>query len=318
MLPDAMYYLYWRYWKVRAVINDIKKSNIPFYSPSDVKKPQLDLYLPSTQETELVPVIFFIYGGSWSSGSKLMYTLVADTLRKQGYLVVVPDYRKYPEVKIEQIYEDVAQALVWTHKNVKKYGGNPSRISVMGHSAGAHLGVQIILNDILRKMSSQTPMADTIALPPIHNLILLSGVYDIDQHFLWESYRGVEEVSGMGRVMGLTKTRFDSNSPTFILKSISSWNDHKKRQFMDQLPATLIIHGELDHTVPDSSAKNFHQALSEILYDTERNPSYKFLLYPDMNHADPVFALMPFSWNCPKFHKTFLNEIVTFSRRNAD
>ncbi|ORX92949.1 alpha/beta-hydrolase [Basidiobolus meristosporus CBS 931.73] len=314
MLPTVAYYLYWRYWKVRKQIDSIKKSNIPFYPSAETDKPKLDVYLP-TRISTLAPVIFFIYGGSWSSGNKLMYTLLADTLRKEGYMVVVPDYRKYPEVKIAQIYEDVTQALLWTRDNAKHYGGDPSCISIMGHSAGAHLAAQMVLDDIRRKVEMQTSTADTTALPPVQHLILLAGVYDIGEHYLWETYRGVEEISGMSRVMGSTPANFDLNSPTCALKSVLSWDLKKKGEFVRQLPPTLVVHGQHDYTVPVQSANKFHTVLQEIFHDINQHVEYKYLCYPDMNHSDPVFALMPTCWYHSQFYKPLLDEISNYSNK---
>ena len=76
-------------------------------------------------------IIVFIYGGSWGSGSKLLYATLANTLRELGYVVVVPDYRKYPEVMIDEMYQDIRQAIQWTHQHAIEIHGNPEMIFVM-------------------------------------------------------------------------------------------------------------------------------------------------------------------------------------------
>ena len=91
---------------------------------------QLDVYHPAKKQA-LSPIILFIYGGSWSSGSKLIYTTMANTLREAGYVVVVPDYRKYPQVKIDGMYEDVREAIKWTHKHASEINGDPELIFIM-------------------------------------------------------------------------------------------------------------------------------------------------------------------------------------------
>jgi carboxylesterase type B len=96
-------------------------------------------------------MIIFIYGGSWSSGSKFMYTTLANTLRELGYIVIVPDYRKYPQVKIDGIYKDIRESIKWTHKHASDINGDPELIFMMGHSAGAHLVSQVVLSDIIEQ-----------------------------------------------------------------------------------------------------------------------------------------------------------------------
>jgi acetyl esterase/lipase len=91
---------------------------------------KLDVYLPDKKDTP-APIIVFIYGGSWSSGSKLLYTTCANTLRQFGYVVVVPDYRKYPEVKIDSIYHDIREAIKWTFAHSDEIGGDSEAIYIL-------------------------------------------------------------------------------------------------------------------------------------------------------------------------------------------
>lgn len=89
----------------------------------------LDLYLPATSTS--TPIIVFIYGGSWSSGSKTMYITMANTLRELGYAVVVPDYRKYPEVKADMMYHDVRKAIRWAYTHAHEFNGDTEQIHIM-------------------------------------------------------------------------------------------------------------------------------------------------------------------------------------------
>jgi prenylcysteine alpha-carboxyl methylesterase len=109
------------------------RQNIPY--DDDNPAALLDLYLPakkaiSTSAT-LHPIIVFIYGGSWSSGSKQMYTTMANTLRELGYAIVVPDYRKYPEVKAEMMYQDVRKTIRWAFTHAHEFNGDTEQIHVM-------------------------------------------------------------------------------------------------------------------------------------------------------------------------------------------
>jgi acetyl esterase/lipase len=104
---------------------------------------RLDLYRPN--DTAPHPIIMFIYGGAWNSGSKSIYPFVAATLARRGNIVVVPDYRLYPEVKYPVFLEDNAKAFAWTVAHAQKYNGNGT-IFLMGHSAGAYNAAMLALD----------------------------------------------------------------------------------------------------------------------------------------------------------------------------
>ena len=86
------------------------------------------------------PVVVFLHGGGWVSGSKSQYRFVAEALTSRGYLVIVPAYRLYPATRFPGFVEDAALAIAWTRAHAEEFGGDARRIFVMGHSAGAHIG----------------------------------------------------------------------------------------------------------------------------------------------------------------------------------
>ena len=104
----------------------------------------LDIYRPATSGP--APVIVFFYGGAWNSGSKATYPFVAATLARRGNIVVVPDYRLYPEVRYPAFLQDCAQAVSWTASHMTQIGGDPRRLFLMGHSAGAYNAVMLGLD----------------------------------------------------------------------------------------------------------------------------------------------------------------------------
>ncbi|PTU32667.1 alpha/beta hydrolase [Stenotrophobium rhamnosiphilum] len=105
----------------------------------------LDVYnFPQAQNA---PVVVFFYGGRWTTGTKEEYKFVGQALTAQGFVVVIADYRKYPQVRFPAFVQDGAKAVKWTRENVQKFGGDPSKIFVMGHSSGAHIAAMLALND---------------------------------------------------------------------------------------------------------------------------------------------------------------------------
>jgi len=106
---------------------------------------RLDLYIP-TSATALKPVVVFFYGGNWDSGEKAMYRFVGAALAERGFVVVLPDYRIYPEVRYPGFLEDGAAATRWTLAQIAAYGGDPARVSLMGHSAGAYIALMLALD----------------------------------------------------------------------------------------------------------------------------------------------------------------------------
>ena len=106
---------------------------------------RLDVYRP-IQGSANAPVVVFVYGGRWQSGSKEQYRLLGDALTREGVVAVVPDYRLAPEVQFPAWVEDAALAVRWVRDSIARFGGDPKRIFVAGHSAGGHTAVLLALD----------------------------------------------------------------------------------------------------------------------------------------------------------------------------
>jgi acetyl esterase/lipase len=115
--------------------------------------------------------VVFIHGGSWQTGSKSQYRFVGSALAEQGYLAVVPNYRLSPDVPFPVFVADAARAVAWTLRNIGQYGGDPRRVFVMGHSAGAHIAMLVALDR--RYLAAAGASADDL-----RGAIGLSGPYD--------------------------------------------------------------------------------------------------------------------------------------------
>ena len=132
---------------------------------------KLDIYVFPNKTQESKPVIVFFYGGSWKDGSKDMYPFVGEAFAKKGYITVIADYSKYPQVKFPTFVEDGAKAVAWTYRNIAKYQGDPERLFISGHSAGAHIGAMLTADKQYLQAEGLTPSI-------IKAFAGLSGPYD--------------------------------------------------------------------------------------------------------------------------------------------
>jgi len=118
--------------------------NLP-YGPHPANR--LDIYRPNGA---VKGVVIFFYGGCWGACTTLgreKYRFVAQALTSRGYLVVIPDYRLYPDVLFPQIMADSAAVVKWTSGNIANFGGSADRIFLMGHSAGGHIAAMLAVNE---------------------------------------------------------------------------------------------------------------------------------------------------------------------------
>ena len=131
---------------------------------------RLDIF-PAAQPD--APVLVFVHGGYWRALDKSDFSFVAPAVNAQGATVVVPNYALCPAVTVEQIVLQVAQAVVWTWRNVSRFGGDPSRLALVGHSAGGHLST-MLLSCRWKELSDQMP------LQPLAGALSISGLYDLE------------------------------------------------------------------------------------------------------------------------------------------
>ena len=131
---------------------------------------RLDLYVPA-RHGGARPVVVFFYGGGWRSGDKGPYRFVAETLTREGFVVAIPDYRLVPEVRFPAFVEDSAAAVAWVANNVARYGGDPRRLFLIGHSAGAYNAAMVALDR--RYLAAHGMMGARIA-----GVVGIAGPYD--------------------------------------------------------------------------------------------------------------------------------------------
>ena len=106
----------------------------------------LDVWRPAGTDKTPRPVVIFWYGGGWAHGDRRAYSFAARAYARAGFVVVVPDYRKVPEVHFPAFLQDGAEAVKWTRDHIAGFGGDPRRIAFAGHSAGAYIAVMLTLD----------------------------------------------------------------------------------------------------------------------------------------------------------------------------
>ena len=132
---------------------------------------QIAVIVPDQPAARPRPVVVFIHGGSWSFGSPRDYRFIGRTLAREGYVVVLPGYRLGSAGKFPAMLEDGAAAVAWTRDHAAQYGGDPTQVVLMGHSAGAYNVMMLALD---RQWLGRAGLADGF----IKGVIGLSGPYD--------------------------------------------------------------------------------------------------------------------------------------------
>jgi acetyl esterase/lipase len=144
-----------------------KTSSIAY---GDDPRQKLDIYRPVTALPN-APVVVFFYGGSWNSGSKDDYGFVGEALASRGIVVVIADYRLYPQVRYPAFLQDGAKAVSWTHQHIAEYGADPKQLYLMGHSSGAYNAAMLALDPRLLAAVGLSPSM-------LKGWIGLAGPYD--------------------------------------------------------------------------------------------------------------------------------------------
>lgn len=243
----------------------------------DQPRQRLDVYRPHNSSPAGAPVVIFFYGGYWQYGEKNDYRFVADALTSRGFVAVLPDYRLYPAVRFPAFVEDGASALRWTHDNIERFGGDPHRVYLMGHSAGAHIATLLTLDPHYVKNAGLAPDA-------IRATVGLAGPYDF---MPGKMSRGV-----------FNMTASDTAADPRI----------EPIHFADTrgAPPLLLLHGARDETVEAGNSSRLADRIHQSGGDA------RAILYPKISHKTIVLALArPFQWLAP-----VLRDATTFFRQH--
>ncbi len=217
---------------------------------------QLDIYSPFPRP-EGAPVVVFFYGGGWEDGDRDFYKFVGTALAERGIVTVVPDYRLFPEVRFPSFLEDAADAVAWVQAEIDAFGGDPKRVLLMGHSAGAYIAAMLALD---ATWLSGTRAAGLIPLPRLRGVIGLAGPYDfLPLH---------TEV--LRAIFGPPETLWQTQPIHFVSPAA---------------PPMLLLHGALDRTVLPRNSSRLAAELRSVGCIAEEK------VYPIIGHKLLVAAL---------------------------
>lgn len=295
------------------------KKNIPY---GRSMRQMLDVYLPIPSSCGGVPggappngrpgcpVVVFVTGGAWVIGYKAWGFLWGMLLQRHGVLVVVPDYRNFPQVSVPGMVSDVSLAMGWVGAHVQQLGGDPANVTLVGQSAGAHLTLLMLLRSALhtaegaaegKQLISPMKSRDSLDsspstaegghsqcyLPKFRRWVGISGPYDMTK---------MEPIlQARGLPARLVEAMFDydvqAHSPMHvagqILASMRDNQDEKAathaRRAVALLPELALYHGSRDKTVPCQQTKDLGEALRQAGATVTREHCY-----PHKSHTDPI------------------------------
>lgn len=146
------------------------KRDIPYAEPPNERQ-MLDVYAPENARN--LPVVFWIHGGGWQAGDKTSVQIKPQAFVDKGFVFVSTNYRLLPDVDMGTIIRDVARSMHWVNDHIAEHGGDPKRVLVMGHSAGAQLAALICIDDRYLK-------AEGLSLANIKGCVPVDGdTYDV-------------------------------------------------------------------------------------------------------------------------------------------
>ncbi|MBB3825803.1 alpha/beta hydrolase [Xanthomonas arboricola] len=211
----------------------------------------LDVYQP--RGVVDAPVVVFFYGGTWKRGKRANYRWMGRALARQGVVAMVADYRKYPQVGLQGFMTDAASAAAWGLQHAHDYGGDPKRLAVMGHSAGAHIAGLLATDRSWLQAQGVQPQQ-------LCGFVGLAGPYD----FLPMTDPELVEIFG--------------TSPTEQARS-------QPVLFVDgDEPPMLLLHGNADHVVEPQNSLSLASAMRRKGEDVQVKQ------YPHVGHMGLVLA----------------------------
>jgi acetyl esterase/lipase len=236
------------------------------YVENGHKRHALDVYTPENRPGNSLPVMFWIHGGGWQAGDKSDVALKPKALTERGFVFVSTNYRLLPEVKMDELIGDVARSVGWVHRNIARYGGDPTRIFVGGHSAGAQLAALICIDDRYLKKEG-------MSFDVLKGCVPVDGdTYDIPRMILTAEHRQAL----YGDLSAVTHVAKEKRIPPFLILYFSGNPDTRAQAERlesvlkaAEIPAKSYGKGDSNHSrLNDDLGKSDDPATQEF---------YKFL-----------------------------------------
>ena len=216
---------------------------------------KLDVWVPKQRSARPSPVVIFLYGGGWVSGERRDYGFVGRAFAARGFVTVIPDYRLVPTVRFPTFIEDAARAVRWAQDHAASFGGDPRRIDLSGHSAGAYIVAMLSLD--------RHYLADAGVDPAIiRAAALVSGPYDF---YPFTEQRGRDALGNWPRPR--------ETQPIHFVRR--------------DAPPMLLMHGTADTVVRPRNSERLAAALKAA------GASAELRLYPGKSHIDTIKSLSP-------------------------
>lgn len=234
-------------------------SAVPFGSHGQT----LDVWAPNAAAGgRKHPVLVWWYGGGWVKGDRAAYAFAGRAFAQAGIVVIVPDYRKVPEVRFPAFLTDGAQAVAWARDNALRFGGDPARLALAGHSAGAYTAVMLALDP-------RWLWAEGVDPAIVKAAVGLSGPYDF---YPFATKRSIDAMAGWPRPLETQPIHFARG---------------------DAPPMLVVTSGD-DRTVRPRNAINLAARLEKL------GAPVRLKRYPGLDHEDVVMALAkPFRDKAP-------------------
>ncbi len=210
-----------------------------------------DIYQPDGVQG--APVVVYFYGGRWTIGDKQDNEFVGEALSTQGFIVVIPNVRQYPNARFTDFMQDAARAVKWTRNTVGRYGGDPNKLFVMGYSSGAHTAAMLALNEsYLKEVGGSRQW--------LRGMIGLAGPYD----FMPITDPDMRDIFG-------PPEKFDQSQPINFVDGSN--------------PPLLLMHGEDDEVVWVKNTRNLARAVQKA------GGRFETVYYRELSHTRIVGVL---------------------------
>ncbi|MFC3301903.1 alpha/beta hydrolase [Parvularcula lutaonensis] len=217
----------------------------------EIERQKLDVYMPTSEGPH--PVLVFIHGGSWEKGNKNDYPWLGRRFASEGYVTAVINYRLSPEFDYDDFMADVAKAVAYVHENASEWGGDPDRLFLAGHSAGAYNAVQVaVAPEFLEAEGTSPDIIDGVAG--------IAGPYSflpLDSRVTKAAFGGADDLKATQPVNRLTP----------------------------DAPPMILLHGKDDDVVSPKNSTELARMLEGLGVEA------RSVLYDDIDHIEIIVAV---------------------------